>query len=151
LANQWDYLSEVTSFRFMVEIGHVIVAGFSEVSGLEMETEVFEYAEGGLNEYTHRFATRTKLVPIVLKRGISYSTFFWEWYDAVRNGIIGRMDGSIILFDSNFEEFRRWDFTGAYPTKWKGPDLNANTSEVAIEMVELTHNGFKLNRSQNQR
>ena len=134
----------VGSFRFMVEIGHLQVGGFSEVSGLTVETEVFEYAEGGLNQFTHRFPTRTKYVPLVLKRGMTISTMLWEWYDEVTQGFVSRKDGTIVLYDANNEVFRRWHFFGAYPTKWVGPELNAASSDIAVEAIELTHNGLYL-------
>lgn len=128
----------------MVEIGNMLVASFSEVSGLTVETELEEYSEGGVNNYVHQFPKRTKHVPIVLKRGLTDSYELWDWYNDVVQGKIVRQSGSIILFDEHFREFRRWTFSDAYPSKWVGPDLNATSSEVAIEQIELVHNGFKL-------
>jgi len=134
----------VGAYRFMVELDGMLVAGFSEVSGLSVETEVEEYPEGGLNQYVHRLPARTKLVPILLKRGMTLSNELWSWYADVVEGKIARKSGSIILYDERDQEFRRWNFYDAYPTKWTGPELNAAASEVAVEQIELTHNGFKM-------
>ncbi|MCR8657449.1 phage tail protein [Paenibacillus endoradicis] len=138
------YLSNVVgNYRFMVEIENLLVASFSEVSGLVVETELEQYNEGGVNEYTHQLPMRTKHVPIVLKHGLTDSYELWDWYDDVVKGKIVRRSGSIILFDDQFREFRRWTFNDAFPSKWVGPELNASVSEVAIEQIELVHNGFK--------
>jgi len=139
-----QHFNIVGNYRFKVELDQLIVASFSEVSGLTIETEVEEYSEGGVNDYVHRFPKRTKHVPIVLKRGLTDSHELWNWYSNVVQGKIVRRSGSIILYDEQFDEFRRWTFHDAYPVKWIGPELRATSSEVAIEQVELVHNGFKL-------
>jgi phage tail-like protein len=133
----------VGGYRFMVELDGMLVAGFSEVSGLTVETELEEVPEGGLNQYVHRLPGRTKLGPIVLKRGMTLTNELWNWYADVIEGDFERRSGSIILYDERDQEFRRWNFYDAYPTKWIGPELNASSSEVAVEAIELTHNGFK--------
>ena len=133
----------IGNYRFMVEIDYMLVAGFSEVSGIQIETEIEEYREGGVNEYVHKLVKGTRHVPLVLKRGIS-SYELWNWYWEVLEGNIIRRSGAIILFDHNYEEYRRWTFDGAYPVKWVGPELKANVSEIAIEQIELVHNGFKI-------
>lgn len=132
----------VGSYRFMVELDGMLVAGFSEVSGLESEVELEEVAEGGLN-YTHRLPGRVRLQPLVLKRGMTTTNELWNWYADVMRGTIVRKSGSIILYNEKDQEFRRWNFYDAYPTRWSGPDFNASSSDVAVEAIELTHNGFK--------
>jgi len=127
----------------MVELDGMLVAGFSEVTGLSSELEVMEVPEGGLNAYAHRLPVRVKLQPIVLKRGMTKTNELWNWYADVMGGMIERKSGSIILYNERDQEFRRWNFYDAYPTKWTGPDLSAGSSDIAIEMIELTHNGFK--------
>lgn len=131
------------SFRFRVELDGIEVAGFSEVSGLQAETEYEEYFEGGLNSHPHRFAKRTKYPPLVLKRGVTDAWELWEWYEDVINGKIVRKTGAIAMVDLAGNELRRWDFSGAYPVKWHGPDFNASQSAVAIETLELVHDGWK--------
>lgn len=132
------------TYRFHVEIDGLRVGGFSEVSGLTAETEFEEYAEGGVNSYVHRFPTRIRYEPIVLKRGVTVATDLWDWYADVIEGNVKRKNGAIILYDSQFGEFRRWNFYDAYPVKWVGPTLNASDSQVAVESIELVHNGLKL-------
>jgi len=139
-----DRAAIIGNYRFMVEIEQMLVAGFSEVSGLTVETEFEEYREGGVNDFVHKVVKGTKHVPIVLKRGLTSSNELWDWYRDVVAGRIVRRSGAIILFDDQFEEYRRWTFNDAYPVKWIGPELNASVSEVAIEQIELVHNGFKL-------
>lgn len=134
----------IGNYRFMVEIEQMLVAGFSEVSGLTVETEIEEYREGGVNGFVHKVVKGTRHVPIVLKRGLTSSNELWDWYSDVVSGRIVRRSGAIILFDDQFEEYRRWTFNEAYPVKWIGPELNASVSDIAIEQIELVHNGFKL-------
>lgn len=134
----------VGNYRFNIEIDDLIVASFSEVSGLTVETEFEEYREGGVNDYVHKLVKGIKHVPIVLKRGIISSNELWEWYEEVIAGHIIRRGGSITLLDRNGDDFRRWTFEGAYPIKWVGPELKATSSEIAIEQLEFVHNGIKL-------
>jgi len=121
----------------------VIVCGFSEVSGLQAEIEVQEYREGGLNEYIHKRAGPARYPSnLVLKRGIAGSTELWSWYCDVLQGTIERKSLDVVLMDSSGTEQRRWTLQNAYPVKWAGPDLKAQSSEVAIESLELAHEGL---------
>ena len=131
------------AFRFNVELDGMLVAGFSEVQGLESQTEYEEIREGGVNGYVHRLPKGIRNPPIVLKRGLSSSQELWSWYDLSSRGTVTRKSGSIILFKQDGVELCRWNFFEAYPTKWSGPSLSAASSEVAIETVELVHNGIK--------
>jgi len=133
----------VDSLRFWVEIQGLQVGGFSEVSGLRAEIEMEEYAEGGVNDFVHRFPKRTKYPPLVLKRGMTYSSTLWDWFYQTQIGKVKRTSGSIILRDNNGDEVCRWNFFDAYPVKWIGPELNATRSQVAVESIEIVHNGLK--------
>ena len=129
-------------FRFRVELGSRFVAGFSEVSGLEIQMEPEEYEEGGLNSHTHRLPTRYSQPNVVLKRGLTDSRKLWEWITSALNENIERKSGRIILLNSAGEQSRDWSFTGAYPVRWAGPELQADQGAVAIETLELAHDGF---------
>ncbi|MEF3312942.1 phage tail protein [Paenibacillus sp. GYB004] len=131
------------AFRFKVELDGLLVGGFSEVTGIKSETEVMEYAEGGLNTHVHIFPKQTKYPRIVLKRGMTQSSELWDWYDGVAAGQVKRKSGSIILHNQAGKEICRWNFFDAYPVKWNGPDLNASTGSVAIESIEIVHTGLK--------
>lgn len=131
------------SFRFVVELDAMLVAGFSEVQGLEAQTEIEEYREGGVNGYVHRLPKGMRYSSIVLKRGMSSSQELWNWYDTASRGNITRKSGSIILIKQDGDELCRWNFFDAYPVKWSGPMLNAGSSDVAFESIELAHNGIK--------
>ena len=131
------------AFRFVVELDAMLVAGFSEVQGLEAQTEVEEVREGGVNGYLHRLPKGTRYSSIVLRRGLSSSQELWNWYDQASQGTIARKSGSIILLKQNGDELCRWNFFGAYPIRWSGPALNAASSDIAIETIELAHNGIK--------
>lgn len=131
------------NFRFLVEIQGLIVGGFSEVSGLQAETETEEITEGGVNDYVHKLPKITKYPNITLKRGITDSDALWNWHQDVVNGIIMRKNGFIILLDSEGNEKWRWFFERAYPVQWTGPELRADSNTVAVESIELAHNGIK--------
>jgi len=131
-----------TSFRFRVEIEGIEVARASEISGLQIETEIETYEEGGVNSYVHKLPKRTKYQNITLKRGITDSHEMWDWYQDVVSGIFERKYGAIVLMDANNEDKWRWDFLEAYPIKWTGPDLRADSNTVAFETIELVHHGL---------
>ena len=131
-------------FGFLVEIEGLVAGGFTEVSGLQIETTVETYREGGLNDYPHKLAGPT-VYPgnLVLKSGLTDVELMWHWYDDVRNGRIKRRNGSIYLLDRKLLPAMWWDFVGAYPVKWSGPDLRADQSALAVETIELVHRGLK--------
>lgn len=123
------------NFNFTVSING-ITAGFSEVSGLDSEVSVIEYREGG-DHLIRKLPGLIKFANIVLKRGITESLELYNWYKAIMQGKNDRRDGSIILLDDERTPVTRWNFKNAFPCKYQGPDLNAKTSEVAIETLEL--------------
>ncbi|MGE5372251.1 MAG: phage tail protein [Solirubrobacterales bacterium] len=133
------------AFRFEVEIDGINVGSFSEVRGLEAEIEVEVYREGGSN-FDHVLKKREKYPPLVLRRGFTNNSELWNWYSDFLQGknkaALGKT-GSIILLDPIGAETCRWNFFGAYPIRWTGPNLNANSSEIAIESVEIVHRGLK--------
>lgn len=132
-------------FNFLLEIDGVTKAGFSEVSGLATETEVVEYREGSDPPNTVRkLPGLTKYSNIVLKRGVTADTSLWNWYKTVLDGNVQRTTGSIVLLDASRNPILRWNFHNAWPCKWEGPALKAPSNEVAIESIEIAHEGFEL-------
>lgn len=129
-------------FRFVVEINGTRAGGFSEVTGLEVRTEVEDYREGGVNDYVHKIAKETQYPNLVLKRGITDATDLWEWHQQIVRGDIQRKAMSVVLLDARGDEKWRWVFHDAYPVKWNGSDLNATGNTVAVESVEFAHHGM---------
>ena len=86
----------------------------------------------------------TKYSNIVLKRGITADTSLWNWRKTVIDGSVQRANGSVILLDASRNPVLRWNFRNAWPCKWEGPALSAKSNEVAIETLELAHEGFEL-------
>lgn len=134
------------SCKFHVEIDGLIAAGFSDVSGLQVEIETEDYREGGVNDYVHKLPKVTKYPLLVFKRGITDSDALWKWHqDAAVNGKIQRKNGRIILYEflgnEKIEKWR-WEFKEALPVKWSGPEFKADGSTVAIESLEVAHHGI---------
>ena len=131
------------AYSFLVEIEGLIVGGFSEVSGLQVETEVHDYREGGLNAYVHRFAGPTRYpANLVLKHGLSLVDTLWRWHHAVAGGTVTRKNGTIYLLGTTRVPVRAWNFADALPVKWSGPELRADSNAVATETLELVHRGI---------
>jgi phage tail-like protein len=130
------------AYNFIVEIEGITAAGFAECSGLSAEVESFEYREGGVNDYTHRFAGPAKYPPLVLRRGMTDSNELWNWHRMVAKGFVIRRNGTIHMLDSKGQTVKLWHFFRAYPIRWTGPDLRAGTSGVAFESIELAHEGL---------
>jgi len=130
------------AFNFLVEIEGILAGGFSECSGLEVETEPYDYREGGCNEFVHRFAGPTKYPPLVLKHGLTFLDGLWTWHQSVVHEKIERKNGTIYLLNKQQMPILWWDFKQAFPLKWKGPDFRADSGTVAVESVELAHRGL---------
>jgi phage tail-like protein len=130
------------AFRFKVEIDSTIQAGFSECSGLQVETELEDVREGGVNDYLHKLPKGSKYINLTLKHGITDSDVLWNWHRDVVNGKLQRKMISVVLLNARNEERWRWNFKDAYPVKWVGPEFKADGNAVAIETLELAHHGF---------
>ncbi len=130
------------SFRFLVEIQGLVVGGFSEVSGIQAETEFEEVREGGVNDHVHKLPKITKYSNLTLKRGVTDSEALWHWYQDVVRGRLKRRSIFVVLVDESGAERWRWSFIDAYPVRWTGPEMRADGSAVAIEALELVHNGM---------
>ena len=131
------------AFRFEVRLDDLSVAGFSDCTGLAVETEVQDYAEGGLNTHLLKFPTRTKQTNLVLKRGI-VGRELWDWYWDITQGIVKLRSGTVAVRDpSGSDVLVEWQFRDAFPCKWTGPELNAAQSTVAVETLELCHEGLE--------
>jgi len=126
-------------FNFLVEIDGITQAGFQEVSGLEASTDPVDYREGTDAIHVRKLPGLNKYAAITLKRGITDSDELWKWRQTVIDGKAERRNGSIVLRNESGEEKLRWNFKDAWPSKWSGPSLNATSTAVAVETLELTH------------
>jgi len=138
------------TFKFFVEVGSITEAAFTECSGMEMGTDVFEYQEGGLNDFTHKFPGRTKISNITLKRGFALSNELFQWYkemeDCLRQGKkFDFRQVTIILYTTvGHAEVMRWSLDKAFPVKWIGPTLKTDETAMAVETLEFAHHGINV-------
>jgi len=132
----------VANCRFYVKIDGMASAVFTEMSGLQVETVVTEYEEGGNNGFVHRLPGRTKVGNVTLKRGIVASNEFFNWYSEILNGKLKFRHVDVQVFDAEGKELAKWSFANAFPVKWIGPQLAADGKNAAIETLELAHEGL---------
>ena len=131
------------AYNFLVEIEGINRAGFRECSGLDSAQDPIEYREGNEKYLTVRkLPGLVKYSNIVLKYGITDDQELWDWRTKAVEGEVERKNGSIVLLDDLGEEKRRWNFREAWPTKWTGASFNATGNEVAIETLEIAHEGI---------
>jgi len=126
-------------FNFRVEIDGIQQAGFQEVSGLDSSTPAVDYREGTDAKHVRKLPGLNTFSAISLKRGLTDSDELWKWRKTVIDGKTERKNGSIVLMDEAGAEKLRWNFSNAWPSKWTGPALNATSTAVAVETLELTH------------
>ena|SRR3982750_267050 len=126
----------LTNFRFRVEIDGVTIAGFCEVTGLEISVETIEYREGG-DRSIRKIPGLTKYGDVTLKRGITTDHQLEDWVKNVSEGQPDRRNAVIILLDEQRQEIARWALVNTFPRKWEGPALNAKSNDVAMESLTL--------------
>ena len=139
------------NFRFKLELGSIQVAGFSECTGLQIQTKVFEYKEGGNNQTTLKFPEHTSFGNVTLKRGVTTSNDLIEWQFSVVKSTFDKNSRpqtthsvTIVLMNDKGENAKRWVLKNAFPVKWVGPDLKASANEIAIETLEIAYEGIEI-------
>lgn len=131
------------NYNFLVELDGITRAAFQEVSGFDSTIDVIEHREGGEGTTLRKLPGMTKYSNISLKWGMTDDRDLYDWHRQTVLGQIERKNGSIVLLDRAGEEVARWNFVRAWPTKYDGPDLNAEGNDVSIEMLELAHEGVE--------
>lgn len=130
-------------FHFQVEWAGARI-GFTEITGLTLETEVIEYREGSSPEYNkikmpglHKFGNLT------MKRGtFAGDNDYYKWFNTVKLNTIERRDITISLLNENHEPVVVWKIKSAWPVKIQSPDLKSDANEAAIESIEVAHEGL---------
>lgn len=151
-----DSAGEFIPFRFRVALydgegGRLLCRGaFSEVSGLEATMAPKTLREGGRNWGEVQLAGPTSFAPVILKRGITEVADLWNWFDVStrQSNHALRLSGTIDVYHPQDPDkpLLRWRITNALPTRFKGPDLSSTASQVAIEELQLVHEGLELER-----
>ena len=151
MAAKGDY--PIPKFHFRVQWGKDFRIGFTEVSGLDFETEVIEYREGSSKTYnSSKQPGRTKYSNVTLKRGTFEGDydFFMEWrktfyfQEGNQTGSRFRRNVEIMLLNENHEPIITWTLLNAWPSKVQSTDLKADANEVAIETMDLVHEGLTI-------
>jgi phage tail-like protein len=123
----------------------VTVAGFSEADLPEGRIEAIAYREGTDKTSAARLLPgRVEYGLLVLRKGFAGDATLFQWWHAVAQGTLDRRNVSVILLDEQRQEVARWNVRRAWPTKWVAPSLRALGNEVAIETLELAHEGIEL-------
>ncbi len=133
------------SYRFKVEIGGVMVAGFSEVTGFDATFDIVEYREGDAADNTPRKQPGlVKYSNIVFKRGVIDAVEFFTWIDEIDKGQLAqeRKTVTVQLYNDEDTVVAAWQILRAWPYKYTGPELKGNSSEVAMESIEFAHEGL---------
>lgn len=136
----------LVSFHYAVEIQGMVSGYFTECSGLGSEHEVIEHkvVDKTGHEAVMKIPGRLKWENIVLKRGITDSMDIWDWRKKVEDGDVkgARSNGSIVMFDRNYNEVARWNFESAWPVKVSGPSVKSDSNEIGIEELSIAHEGL---------
>jgi phage tail-like protein len=135
----------LTNFNFLVESGGVLGAGFSEVTGMNGEIQAVEYREGrDPQSNTRKQPGLSKYGNVTLKRGVITNQDLFTWFKTGVDGDILRIDICILLLDEQRQEKVRYNLTNAWPVKFVAPDLKAAANEIAVNSLELAHEGLRI-------
>ena len=129
-------------FRFLLEIDEITSGGFTRVKGISREVKYESYREGGVVEYEHKLITQVSFPVLVLERGLALDDL-WTWAQATADGDVQRKTIRIRLQNEANEKAWAWQIEHALPVKWTASDLDAQTSPVVMESLELAHHGLR--------
>lgn len=130
-------------YRFRLEIDGIDQAGFSEVSGFDANVDVIEYREGDSPVTSPvKLPGLTKYGNVTMKWGVTDSLSLYDWIKGISEGTIERKTVTITVLDDAGDSKASWQLLNAWPTKYTAPDFNASASEIALESLELAHEGM---------
>lgn len=133
------------AFNFQLVIDNVPLGAFSEVSGLTAEGDAVDYREGtDLPSSVRKLPGLRKYGNLTLKRGYTQDKSLWNWYANIVNGVADRRNVTIVLMNERREPVLRWNAENAWINKIEGPAMKASGNEVAMESVELVHEGLTI-------
>ena len=137
------------SFHFKVEFNGISSqekdVQFQSVSGLSIDIETEEFAEGGENRFKHKLPVRSKFPNLILKRGMVTDSELIKWCrNAIESFQFEPVDLTVKLLNEKHEPLVTWNVVNVYPVKWSVDDFNAEESKVTIETIELAYNYFTL-------
>jgi phage tail-like protein len=132
-------------FNFILEIDNLPKGAFAEVGGLTADGDSVDYREGtDVQANVRKLSGLRKYVNITLKRGYSQDKSLWQWYQNILNGIDDRRNVTVVLLNERREAVLRWHAENAWINKIEGPALKASSNDVAMESLELVHEGLSL-------
>jgi len=129
-------------FRYLIEIDGITSGAFLRVKGLSREVRVESYREGGVNDYEHKLLTQVTYPVVVLERGLALEDL-WKWALAAADGDVTRRTVRVRLQDEENNRAWGWQIEHALPVKWSSSDLDASSSQVLMETLELAHHGLR--------
>ena len=129
-------------FSFWVDLGMGGQAYFKGVSGLRYETEVVPVKAGGVNDTTYNLVGATKWTNLVFKQGFTKSSALIQWRQEWMQGKMNRIGGTITQLDTALQPKAQWTFVRGWPCKWDIAEFDASKSELAIETLEIAHDGL---------
>ncbi|OOV12946.1 hypothetical protein BXU09_15960 [Deinococcus sp. LM3] len=148
-------MSILSNHRYQVSIDGLEYAAFSEVSGLQVETETMDFIEGGVNDRVLRLPVRSRVGNLILKRGLVAGNELLEWHLNIVQGYLDVRNVTVTVYDHpqasrtaaggqalEAQVRMRFELLQAYPVKWSGPTFSGNGDAVSVETLELAHSGF---------
>ena len=127
---------------FVLRIPDIDTVGFfMSCTGLELSFDVFEYREGGNNDFVHRLPGGLRYPNLVLARGLTQDDVLLRWFGAT---LTEPQRKEITLTLQTAEAERTWTFADAFPVKWTGPQIDSSGSGIAMETLEIAHAGLKV-------
>ena len=129
-------------FRYEVEIDGIAAGGFSEVTGFDASIDVMEYREGDMVQTPMKIPGLKKYGNITLKKGLADSRALYDWLDEGVTGEVNRKTITITLLDAAKTAVASWRVLHAWPIQYTAPGCNATSSEVAVESLEIAHEGM---------
>ena len=161
----WDVPTNSGAASVLTSVGSALLdvaaqllfGAFSEVQGLDVDIEFESFQEGGLNTRPHHFFKAAKFHNLILKRGTTFNTAIWDWHNQVVSGNTKvRKSGMVVLYDRGGPNLlgaglpgldriptAAWMFENGLPERIQGPTLNAKGNEIAIESLEIKHEGLR--------
>ena len=145
-----DNVWPLPKFHFSVDIGDKKDLSFQEVSGLDTETQPIDYRHGNSKDFsTIKMPGLAQFTNVTLKKGIFVNdNAFWDWYDQIEMNTIKRVPITIKLLDQEGNNTMVWKLKNAWPTKIQGTDLKSDANEVAVESIEIVHEGLMIENKQ---